>query len=138
MIAIATGDTELAAKIGKHVEGKKIYILKVQDATELRHKIHSCQPSVVVLDVRLGGNAFEAMQEVPAIIKTRSEPAVIVLLPSVSAIAKKAAVEMGAFDVISRDRASWVRALRYSAVDALAARDAGLLSRPEPVAVVLH
>lgn len=132
MVVIATCDVGLARKIGGAIESDKTYILKAENAVEFRHRLHSWQPEVVILDVRLGGNRFEALQELPAICEdVRSHPAVIVLLPWYSSIAKGAAAELGAFEVLSLDRRSWLRVLPRVVLDAQAAHLAGVIERPK-------
>lgn len=132
MVVIATADPDLARRMGEVIESRKTYLVKIEDATEFRHKIHSNQPEVVILDVRLGGSRFEALQELPAIVtEVRSRPAVIVLLPWTSEIAKSAAAELGAFEVLSLDRRSWIRELPRVVLDAQAARLAGALELPK-------
>lgn len=130
MILIATGDAALAKKIGGVLEGRKSYVITVRDDIEFRHKIYSNQPEIIIADVRLGGNRFEVMQELPRALANpslKSHPAVILILPWASATAREAAAALGAFEVFSLDRRSWIRELPQAVSDALDARADGLL-----------
>jgi DNA-binding NarL/FixJ family response regulator len=78
------------------------YIVRVEDGKDLRHRVHSYQPDVVVLDWRIGGSMWRALDEVTAIVeRTTTHPYVIALLPKTSPRIKSEAAKLGCYDVIS-------------------------------------
>jgi DNA-binding response OmpR family regulator len=105
------------------------YVVRVQDGADLRHTIHSYQPDVVVLDWRMGGSAWRAIDEVTAIVeRTTTHPYVIALLPKVSTKINAEAAKAGCYNVVSVDGAGAVRRV----VDAVGvARRARHARRPE-------
>jgi len=147
MVIVATPDSELALRLGERIDGRKRYVLgppaeqvmtEEQAARDFRHSIHESQPSIVVLDVRVGKSLFKAIDQVPRILEVSSAPAVILLLPFESRKVKRAAAEMGCYDVIILDRRrAFERKVEKAVADAAAARAAGLLKRRR-VAGPLH
>lgn len=141
-VLIVTADADLATEIGAQVEGPRAYALRPESETALRHHAHGTQPAVVVLDVRAGGSQFRALGEAPALMCTRSHPAVIVVSPWESEALTNEAARLGCFDVISLSRRCWRRSLRGALRDAQAAWLGGLLEIPavdgEEATVVLH
>jgi DNA-binding NarL/FixJ family response regulator len=110
---------DLALQLSRVVPGAR-YVLHVEgdDGRELRHQVHLHQPEVVVLDWRMGGNAWRAIDEVPAIVsRTQSRPHVIAVLPWVSKKVERAAADAGCFDVLSPRSPGFERDL-LSAVEA--------------------
>jgi ActR/RegA family two-component response regulator len=130
MVLIATADTDLALKLGEAIEGQKTYVVSAKDATELRHKVHSTQPEVVILDARFGSNSYRVLDDVPRLLEVRSDPAVIVLTPWRSGRVRDEAARLGCFDVVSLDDRAWRRKVSRAVLDAQAARLAGALERP--------
>lgn len=137
MVIVATPDSEIALRLGELIDGRKRYVMgppsdlvmtEEEGARDFRHSIHESQPSVVVLDVRVGKSLFKAFDQVPRILEVTSAPAVILLLPFASLKVKRAAAEMGCYDVIILDRRrAYERKVAKAVVDAEAARAAGLL-----------
>lgn len=73
---------ELALAIGELLEGPRNYIVSVEGPKDLRHRIYREQPEIVVLDWRIGGSGWRAVDEVTAIAdRTHSQPYVIVIVP---------------------------------------------------------
>lgn len=130
MTVIATADVHLARKLGEAITGRKSYILSASDEKELRHLVHSSQPEVLVLDVRLGGNRYRAMAEVPRLMLTRSHPAVILLIPWRSTAVREEAGRMGCYEVVVIGRPSFLRQLSQAVIEAADARLAGALEPP--------
>lgn len=84
------------------------YIVAVRDAAELRRRVHGHQPDVVVLDWRMGGSAWRAIDEVPAIVsRTATHPHVIVVAPLVSPMIERSADELGCYEIVSVTDAGW-------------------------------
>lgn len=78
------------------------YVVHVEDAKDLRHRIHQHQPDVVVLDWRMGGSGWRAIDEVPAIVsRTATHPHVIVVTPWASDSVDAQAEKLGCYEVVS-------------------------------------
>jgi DNA-binding response OmpR family regulator len=94
---------DLALRLSELLSGAS-YVVRVDDATDLRRQVHSYQPNVVVLDWRIGGNAWRAMDEVTAIVeRTTTHPYVIALLPKVTKRIKSEAAKIGCYNVVNVD-----------------------------------
>jgi len=94
---------DLALKLSGLLTGAR-YVVRVEDASDLRHRVYSHQPDIVVLDWRMGGNGWRAMDEVTAIVeRTTTHPYVIALLPKVTSRIKSEAATAGCYNVISAD-----------------------------------
>jgi CheY-like chemotaxis protein len=92
---------DLALKLSELLTDAR-YVVRVQDGADLRHTIHSYQPDVVVLDWRMGGSAWRALDEVTAIVeRTTTHPYVIALLPKVSPKIKREAAKAGCYNVVN-------------------------------------
>jgi DNA-binding NarL/FixJ family response regulator len=130
MVLVATPDPKLALKLGRAIEGEKAYLVHAGSARELRHQVHACQPEVVVLDVRLGGNLFRALDEAARLIATRSQPAVVVLTPVRARAVEREAGRLGCFDVINLDRRACAAHVARAVSEAAAARLSGALEPP--------
>lgn len=92
---------ELALAIGELLEGPRDYITAVADAKELRRKIHSVQPQIIVLDWRIGGNGWRAVDEIAAISeRTRSQPYVIAVVPWLNRRVAKLAAEQDCYNMV--------------------------------------
>lgn len=135
MILIATGDAELAMKIGTFTSGRKTYAVSEEGPKELRHRIHAAQPAVVVLDVRFGGNRYRVIDAVPSIMDVRSGPAVVIVSPRFSSVLKRTAAKLGCFDLISLSDPSLKKKFVRCLLDAQAAYLSGAFSRPLPRAL---
>ncbi len=136
MVLIATGDPDLALKIGAVVDGSKSYVMRAESQVELRHKVHSNQPDVLM---RIGGNRFEAMLGMEEIFSNvKSNPLVVVLLPTESEAARATAIEVGAYEVISLSRPSFLEELEQAVVDARSAKLAGVSSSVRRSLVIFH
>lgn len=98
MLVVALPD--LAIRVSRILSGAS-YVTRVdgKDGTELRHQVHCHQPDVLILDWRVGGSGWRALDEVPAIVsRTTSRPHVIALLPKTSSAVEEAVAESGCFD----------------------------------------
>lgn len=74
----------------------------VRDGIELRRRAHEYQPDVIVLDWRMGGQLWRAIDEVPAIVsRTDTHPYVIAVLPTTSRSIEKEAARSECYDVVS-------------------------------------
>ena len=133
MVIVATSDAQLATALGEAINDVDGYITRVDSPTDLRHQVHSRQPTVVVLDVRLGKNTFRSLGEVPGILMTRSRPAVIVILPWESKDVRREAVKLGCFDVIYLGQDAFGEEVAHAVDEAKAARAAGFLASVPPV-----
>ncbi len=101
MLVVALPD--LATRLSRILLGAR-YVVRLDgdDGSELRHQIHLYQPDVVILDWRMGGSRWRAVDEVPAIVsRTMSRPHVIALLPKASAEVEQAAADRGCYDAIA-------------------------------------
>lgn len=85
------------------------YVVAVRDASELLLRVHEHQPDVVVLDWRMGGSAWRAVDEVPAIISEMTTPHVILVLPWLSAEVDREAAQMGCYDAVSLTSSVWAQ-----------------------------
>jgi DNA-binding NtrC family response regulator len=95
---------DLAERLSRLPISGMNYVVNVrqEDARDLRHKVHSYQPHVVILDWRMGGSSWRAIDEVPAIVdRTATHPQVIVILPHRSRVIDREAARKGAYDVVS-------------------------------------
>jgi CheY-like chemotaxis protein len=82
--------------------GGAAYLVHVVDGPELRHRVHSHQPDVILLDYRMGGSSWRAVDEVTAIAeRTATRPNVIALLPNTSKEIDREAARRGCYDVVS-------------------------------------
>jgi DNA-binding response OmpR family regulator len=92
---------DLALRLSGILTGAR-YVVRVQDGADLRHIVHEYQPDVVVLDWRVGGSAWRALDEVTAIVeRTTSHPYVIALLPKITKKIKSVAASVGCYNVIN-------------------------------------
>lgn len=126
---------DLALRLSELIDGAR-YVVRVDDATDLRHRVHSYQPDVVVLDWRIGGNAWRALDEVTAIVqRTTTHPYVIALLPKVTSKIKSEAAKIGCYNVVNVDAADGDQRV----VDAVTvAQRARLARRQEGLRVPRH
>jgi hypothetical protein len=68
----------------------------------LRHWIYCKQPSVLLLDVRFGGQLYRVIENVPRILgEADCNPRVILLIPFDSKVAEAEAARLGCFDVVN-------------------------------------
>lgn len=105
---------DLAVKLAKFLHNVE-YVVQVQDGKDLRHQVYSRQPDVVVLDWRMGGSLWRAVDEVPAIVeRTGSHPHVVALLPRVTREVKKEAAKLGCYDVVNADASGVARRVAES------------------------
>jgi hypothetical protein len=145
MVVIATADPDMALRLGRLIDERKSYVLgppgslvvtlktAEEEARRFRHAIHSAQPGVLVLDVRVGKNVFEAFGQVPRLLEVESGPAVIILLPVESSTVRDAAAALGCYDVIVIDRRrAFEKKVALAVTEASAARAAGALERRRP------
>lgn len=78
------------------------YVVRVADATDLRHRVYSHQPEIVLLDWRIGGSGWRAIDEVTAMVsRTKTHPYVIALLPRTDRGVKAEAAKVGCYGVIN-------------------------------------
>lgn len=142
MVVIATPDAEIAKRLGELIEGQKTYLLgpsdrlavnagtEEEEARRFRHAVHSAQPDVMVLDVRVGKQVFKALDHVRRLLEVDSAPAMILLLPFSSRTVRSAAAALGCYDVILIDRRrAYEQKVANAVVDALAARASGALPK---------
>ncbi len=102
MVVVATEDPEVVRAVRRMIKLEGC-ISKAVTAKELRHRIHELQPHAILLDVRLGGNRYRALSVVPGLIRVRSMPAVLALLPFDSAEADHGARGYGCVNVLRLD-----------------------------------
>lgn len=122
-LVIALAD--LAERISRLIEGPKFYVLKVSDEKELRRKVCDHRPEVLLLDSRVGGNRWRAIDQVPAILREcRSVPSVIALLPHTSKGVEREAARLGCYDVVPVNQRSFDRDLLMAVSTAMVARSA--------------
>lgn len=120
---------DLALRLSEILTGA-CYVVRVYDAADLRHRIHSYQPDIVLLDWRIGGSAWKAMDEVTAIVeRTTTHPYVIAMLPKTTTKIRCQAAKIGCYNVVNVDAAgSEQRVLDVVAV----AKRARWARRPAP------
>lgn len=83
------------------IEGVHSYVVSVADAKELRHKVHGHQPEVLVLDYRMGGLSWRAMDQISLIVeRTASKPYVIAVVPWVNRVVEIEAAKNQAYNVV--------------------------------------
>lgn len=129
MIFIATADTDLAKALLRELVGKKSICLRADNATDLRHQIHEAQPQVVVLDVRLGGQQWRAMDVLPRMQTVQSAPHVIVVAPWRSEPVEQEAARFDCYEVVNQNGPTFLAEIRGAVMDALLERRAGGLTR---------
>lgn len=137
MILVVGRDWDWAMKAGSCVVGERGYAVGLRSAKELRYTAHCSQPEQIIVDARAGGNLWNVIEQIPALLRTRSAPAVIVVLPWNGEEARDQAALLGAWDVLSADAGDLAQELRASSADALSARREGRLPS-EPPAMCLH
>lgn len=116
---------DLAKRLSRLLIGRVNYVVSVVDGTELRHRVHENQPSIVLLDWRMGGNLWRAIDEVPALVeRTESQPYIIVLLPHTSRVIDREAAKKGCYDVVSVNAEDFDRQVVEAAETAARARAA--------------
>lgn len=114
MVLLVVALPDLAVEISQVVSNAN-YLLSVggADGTELRHQVHCHQPDIIILDYRVGGSGWRAIDEVPAIVsRTTTHPHVIAVLPSVSRKIETTAAHRQCWDVISVRGANFHHDLR--------------------------
>lgn len=95
---------DLSLRLSKYVVGSVGFVTSTKDGKQLRHRVHEHQPDVVLLDYRMGGSGWRAIDEVPALVeRTASRPDVIVLLPWKDTDVDRSAAKLGCYDVVSVD-----------------------------------
>lgn len=100
---------DLALQLSHFLVGAR-YVVRVEDGKDLRHRVHSYQPDIAILDWRIGGSAWRALDEVTAIVeRTSTHPYVIALLPKVSKRIKVEAAKAGCYDVVNVSASDCVR-----------------------------
>lgn len=115
---------DLALRVCKVVEGAR-YITHVTDGIDLRHRVHEHQPDVIVLDWRMGGSLWRAIDEVPAIVsRTSTHPYVIAVLPSTSGVIERQAGRGECYDVVDLSASCFERELAEAVGTATRARTA--------------
>lgn len=113
---------DLAAKVSQVLLDAQ-YVVAVIDGVELRHRVHSFQPELVLLDSRIGGNGWRAIDEVPALVeRTASHPHVIAMLPKTSSRIEKEAARRECYDVVSVNASRFLRDLTEAVSSANQAR----------------
>jgi DNA-binding NarL/FixJ family response regulator len=126
MVLIASANEELARRCGDAIAGDRRYALRLNGDNEraiwaaLRHEAHSAQPGVVVLDVRTGGQRCRVLDALPGLLRTKSRPAVVVVLPRSSRRVEEEAAKMGAWDVVIATSESFEIDLANAVASALA------------------
>lgn len=106
MVLIATADGDLARRCGESIAGDRHYVLRLDGDNEpacwaaLRHAAHDAQPGVIVLDVKQGGSRCRVLDALPQLLRTRSRPVVVVVLPRASRAVEREAAKLGAWDVV--------------------------------------
>lgn len=116
---------DFAKRLSRLLIGRVNYVVSVVDGTELRHRVHEHQPDIVILDWRMGGNAWRAIDEVPALVeRTESQPYVIVLVPRTSRVIDREAAKKGCYDVVSVSDADFDRQVVEAVETAARARSA--------------
>lgn len=100
---------DLALKLSGFLVGAR-YVVRVEDGKDLRHQVHEYQPDIVVLDWRIGGSCWRAIDEVTAIAgRTATQPYVIAILPAVTRQIKREAARAGCYDVVNASASDCVR-----------------------------
>lgn len=109
VLVVAMAD--LALRLSKLLEGAR-YLVRVVDGPDLRHRVHGYQPDVLVLDWRMGGSSWRAVDEIPAIVeRTATHPYVVALLPETSKVVKREAAQRGCYNVLNVTASDFDRAL---------------------------
>jgi CheY-like chemotaxis protein len=122
---------DLAQKIAPLLEGTRAYVVRVTDETELRHKVYGHQPEIIILDYRMGGSKWRAVDQVPLIVeRTESKPYVIAVLPYSSKRVEREAARLACYDVVVFTPRTFARELCEVVATARAARRA---RQAEPV-----
>jgi CheY-like chemotaxis protein len=92
---------DLARRISESVLGAS-YVVNVESESDLRHRVYSHQPDLILLDHRIGGSTWRAIDQVTAIVeRTATHPLVIALLPRTSRTIEREAAKLGVYDVLS-------------------------------------
>lgn len=93
---------DLAQRLSQLIEGSVSYVVQVESPADLRHKVHEHQPDIVILDWRMGGSRWRAIDEVTAIgSRTSTHPYVILMLPNTSTTIEREDARLGCYDVVS-------------------------------------
>lgn len=122
MVILCVALPDLAVEVSRLISGAR-YIVKVFDGKDLRHQVHEHQPDILLLDWRLGGSLWRAIDEVPAIVeRTISRPSVIVMLPHTTLRVEQEAAERDCYDAISVSDVDFPSCLRRSVDEAERAR----------------
>lgn len=120
---------DLAERLSRLLEGAS-YILSVVDDRDLRHRIHEHQPQIVVLDWRMGGSAWRAVDQVAALSElTESQPYIIVVLPHASTVIDRENAKRGCYDVVTESGPRFERDITEAVSTAARARQHRKVSR---------
>ncbi len=92
-------DASLSLRLGRLVEGQKVYALTVADALRVATLQ---QPAIILLDVRLGGSGQRAVEVVPALLAASPASAVLVITRAPTEDEIDEADALGAYDCIDR------------------------------------
>src|SRR5262245_49576650 len=99
------------------------YVVGVSDELDLRAKAHAKQPQVIVLDYRIGGSRFRAIDEAPYLSNlVASQPYVIAILPKTSRVIEQEAARKACYDVLVFKGRAFLDQLRETLRVALQAR----------------
>jgi DNA-binding NarL/FixJ family response regulator len=111
---------DLANRVSRYIKESVAFVVKTDTPSELRHRVHSYQPNVVVLDYRMGGSAWRAIDEVPAIVsRTASTPRVIVVLPWRAREVDEQAADLDCYDIVSAENRDFDEELAEAVESAL-------------------
>jgi hypothetical protein len=145
MVVIVTTDEELLARICNAVGGEKWAITAPGDGVlgpkQLRHEIYSCQPSVVLLDVRFGGQRYRVIESVPKLmLNCESQPEIVLMIPSPSKAVRTVANDCGCWGVVDFSRRGFAEELADLVSAALVHRASPLLPNPRGrlVSLLVH
>jgi DNA-binding response OmpR family regulator len=98
---------EIAMEVGKCIADEKMYACDVRNVVDLRHRVKRTQPDLVIIDVRIGGSGWRAVDELARLRLTGSRPDVLPLVPKKTRGVTKQCAEMGCYNLVDLSVGSW-------------------------------
>jgi DNA-binding NtrC family response regulator len=103
---IATSTAELGLRVGLSIEsGRKFYVFTIDKALEMVGG--SIKPAVVVLDAKLGGSQFRAVEFVPRILQIAPLCKIVLLTYDPSRAEVAEAMDKGTFGTVDMTDDRW-------------------------------
>jgi DNA-binding NarL/FixJ family response regulator len=109
MLLVGVSDESLMCEISVYIEENRFYATGVDQLIELAR---DDQDSVVLLDARMGGNMYRAVEVIPLLLRDAPERLVVLLTWSPTHEERQEAIELGAYATVDICDGDYPRRLR--------------------------